>query len=422
METLFLGRYLLPITAAPIEDGALLVQDGRIAALGKRKSMTAAHSRAAVVDFGDTVLLPPLVNAHTHLELTHFPLWASELGESGEPESFVEWILKVIRVKRGIDLKRYQPSLADGIRRSLEAGTGAVGDILSCFPARKAYSRAPIAGHLYLETLGRDPLQARRVLGSIGEILDEGRAGELTLGLSPHSPYTLSAEYLEEVLEFGRRRQVPVSLHFAESPDEISFLDCSGGPLAERLYPFVGWAQMVPPPARRRPAAYLADRGGLGRQSLLVHGVQVTREEMDLLVRTGSTVVLCPRSNARLGVGLAPVENYRRAGIPLALGTDSLASCESLSVWDELAFAEGCFGHLVSPGALLRMATLQGAQALQVDQRMGALEPGRGASFQVFRPTAMPGLKDLEAALCSEGSRGEVLALYLQGREVLQIA
>ncbi|BCR05324.1 metal-dependent hydrolase [Desulfuromonas versatilis] len=418
--TLYLARFLAPISAPPIEDGALLVRDGRIVAVGTRKEMLAAHGGAEVVDFGDAVLLPPMVNAHTHLELTHFPRWLNEVGEAAEVRSFVDWILRVIRVKRGVEITRFIPSLAEGIRLSLAAGTGAVGDILSYFPARQAYRRSPMAGNLYLETLGRDPLIGRKVLRGIGEILGEVKAGEMLLGISPHSPYSVSADYLEEVLQFGRRRKVPLSVHFAESPDEVDFLQDSAGPVAETLFPYVGWGDMVPPPAHRTPARYIAERGALAAPMLLVHGVQVEPRDMPLLAGSGVTVVLCPRSNANLGVGRAPAAAYRQAGVPLALGTDSLASCDSLSLWDEIAFAADWLQGDLGPHQLLRLATLDGARALRLDHRMGALAEGMEASFQVLRPAAVPRLDDLEAHLCAEGRRGQVEALYLKGREVLQ--
>lgn len=416
-STLYRARYLLPIAAGPIEDGALLTAGDRIVAVDR---FSALHRAAAeVVDLGEAIVLPPLVNAHTHLELTHFPRWQEEAGESGRPDSFVDWILQVIRVKRQVATGRFLPSLQEGIRLSLAAGTGAVGDVLSYFPARTAYADAPLQGRLYFETLGRDPLRNREMLRSIAGLLDVGAVGALETGISPHSPYTLAAEYLEEIFAFARRRRLPLATHLAESADEVTFLRDSAGPLAQALYPHVGWGDMIPPPARRSPVSYLAERGGLVTGNLLVHGVQVTPAEVDRLAGSGATVVLCPRSNARLGVGRAPVELYLAQGVPLALGTDSLASCDSLSLWDEIAFARRWFGECLTPRQLLTMATGNGAAALGLGGKMGALAAGRGAHFQILRPPALPSLSDLEEFLCSPGRTPEVEALYLDGRDVL---
>ncbi|MDW7644944.1 MAG: amidohydrolase family protein [Desulfuromonadales bacterium] len=422
MVTLYTARFVLPISAPPLEDGAIAVRDGRLLAVGSRPELLAAYPQAQKVDFPDGILLPPLVNAHTHLELTHFPDWARRKGEIATPATFVDWILQVVRVKRGLDPQLYLPSLEDGIRRSLAAGTGAVGDILSWFPARLAYRQAPLFGTLYLETLGRHPEQGRRLLKAVGDMLREGRAGHLMLGLSPHSPYTLSDRYMEEVVDFARRQQAPLSIHLGESVEERTFLDSSGGDLAQVFYPYVGWQQEVPPPAHRTPTAYLYERGGLLPSTMLAHGVQVDEEDVCLLRQNKVTLALCPRSNARLGVGKAPVSLYCQAGVPLVLGTDSLASCDTLSIWDEMAFALDWFEGSLTPAALLVMATADGARALGLEGEMGCLQAGYGAHFQILRPQRLPSAAGLLDFLCQPGRSEEVSSLYLCGRDVLQKA
>lgn len=420
MAILYSARYLLPIGSAPLEGGALLVDRGRILQVGPAGALRRQHPGLRLCDFGEGILLPPLVNAHTHLELTAFPQWAEQLGETSPAGSFVDWIKRVIRVKRGTDLNLFLPSVRSGISQSLAAGTGAVGDILSYFPARDGYAGSQLRGTVFLETLGRDPLQGRKILQGIGSLLDERYCGQAQLGLSPHSPYTLSVEYLQAVLDYGRRRRVRRSIHLAESPAESLFLADSAGEIAEILYPLVGWREMLPPPARRSPVAYLQEAGGLQPETLLVHGVQVNEEDAAELGQAGMSMVLCPRSNARLDVGVAPVELYLRHGVNLALGTDSLASCDSLSVWDEILFARQSYAPWLGPEQLLAMATLQGAKALGLEGELGALRSGWGAHFQLLRPSTLPALDQLEAFLCSPGRSREVAALYLGGRDVLQ--
>ena len=132
--TLYTARYLLPIAAPPIEDGALLVADGRILAVGSRPALYRTSAGGKQTDFGDAVLMPPMVNAHTHLELSSFPAWATAAGEAEAPEDFVDWILRLVRVRRNVDVHQVRESLASGLEESLRSGTGAVGDIFTTLP------------------------------------------------------------------------------------------------------------------------------------------------------------------------------------------------------------------------------------------------------------------------------------------------
>ncbi|MFA7536990.1 MAG: amidohydrolase family protein [Desulfuromonadales bacterium] len=415
---IYRARYLLPIAAAPIEDGALLVVAGRIAAVGRKADIAALATDAKTVDFGESLLLPPLVNAHTHLELTHFPQWAQAAGASPPQDDFIEWIRHVIRVKRQISTDFFAPSIAAGIKESLAAGTGAVGDILSFFPARTAHADSPLRGRIFLETLGQDPDTSGRVLRAIEEIIVGGRIGASVFGFAPHSLYTLSRQHLREVIAAAGRRHRPLTIHLAESPAETEFIATSSGAIAQELYPYIGWSDKTPPPSGLTPVEFLAENGGLHAGVLLAHGVQVSAADIERIAKAGAAVALCPRSNARLGVGRAPVELYRQAGVSLALGTDSRASCDSLSLWDELAFARTWFAGALGPAEWLSVATLGGARALAIDDEMGTLAVNAGAHFQVLTPAALPPLRELEEFLCAPGRSGEVEHLYLGGRKV----
>jgi cytosine/adenosine deaminase-related metal-dependent hydrolase len=416
--TLYLARYLLPIGAPSIEDGAVLVRDGRLAAVGRRRDLQDGWS-GATVDFGDALLLPPLVNAHTHLELTRFPRWAEQAGETQDGGGFVDWIIRLIRIKRRISPEELRDSLLDGLRLALEAGTGAVGDVLSCPPARSGYRNSPVYGRYFCEVLGLDPARVQKALDRWADLCRQGETGRLTPGLAPHAPYTLSPAAMRLVLDSAATDNLSLTLHFAESAEECRFLEGSTGAVAEQLYPFIGWDDRLPPPAGVRPAAWLDALGGLGERTLLVHGVQVTAEEADLLARRRATVVLCPRSNQQLQVGSAPVAHYRAAGVRLALGTDSLASSPTLSIWHELAAARRLYGAALAPGELLAMATINGALALGLDGEMGRLQPGWGGHFLVVRPPALPHFNELEEFLCNREGDPELAAFFLAGREIL---
>lgn len=389
--------------------------DGRIAAVGTLADLKRAYPAVEIVNYSAAVLTPLLVNAHTHLELTDFPLWADAAGEVAEPDNFVDWILRLIRVKRTLNSKQYTLSLANGISRSIAAGTGAVGDIISQYPSRKAYAGSAMQGILFLETLGQDPEIINRVRAELRAILAEQKSGQLRLGLTPHSPYSISAAYLNDIYSKCQQQGLPCTTHLAESSAEVEFIVNSSGDLASRFYPRVGWQYLVPQASGQRPAEYLQQRGGLFPDNLLVHGVQLSAEEISLLAATRMRLVLCPRSNARLKVGKAPVAELLAAGVKLAIGTDSMASNDSLSVWDELAFAHHWFEGALDAPALLRMATLGGAEALGLEQQLGSLTVGKIADFQLLQPESEIAENELFDYLVSPGKSEDIVQVYQQG-------
>ncbi|OEU50269.1 MAG: hypothetical protein BA871_06460 [Desulfuromonadales bacterium C00003096] len=419
--TLYLARYLLPISAPPIEDGALLLRRGRIAAVGRRADLLAEFA-GEVVDFGDAILLPPLVNAHTHLELSYFPRWVALADKSLAAGSFVDWLLHLIDIKHGLTEKDLAASLQDGLRQCLRFGTGAVGDILSTNRLSSHYTASPLYGRIYLELLGVDPTVWQDALLRSEAEVAKGQLGRLLLGLAPHAPYSLSAEALMAIYDVASRQRWTLTTHLAESPQESELLQIGTGELLERLYPAVGWSEYRPSAANCSPVVYLDRLGGLQSDNLLVHGVQVSQADCRLMAERGVTMCLCPRSNERLGVGRVPVADYRAAGVKLALGTDSLASNDSLSMWEELAAARHCYGAHLSPAELLAMATRNGADALGLKGEMGTLQAGGGGHFQVLPLASAPSLAQLEEMLCSQGSALSVNALYLDGIERLKSA
>ena len=393
----------------------MLAVDGQITAVGPLAEVKRANPAAEIVDYPDAVIAPLLINAQTHLELTDFPIWAETAGEIGEPDGFVDWILRLIRVKRTLSKKHYNRSLVNGIEQSIAAGTGAVGDILSQHSCRKLYYAADLQGVLFLESLGQNPEIINHVKLELHSVLAEQQIGQVRLGLSPHSPYSISAAYLSDIYAKCRQEKLLCTTHLAESSAEVEFILRSSGELATRFYPRVGWEYLIPPPTGCRPTEYLQRCGGLFPGNLLVHGVQLTAAEINLIAAARMHLVICPRSNTRLQVGVAPVAELLAAGVKLALGTDSLASNDSLSVWDEMAFAHHCFSGTLDAPTLLRMATLGGAEALGLERRLGSLSVGKAASFQILQPKTVVAENELFDYLVAPGRSEEIVQVYHQG-------
>lgn len=380
--TLHTASWLFNPGRPPIPGGALAVRDGRILETGTAEELTSRYGAVQRIDYPGCVLLPGFVNAHTHLELTHFPAWCLRGGLDYHPRTFADWLVQMVKVRRGVAPEEVLASLKAGIETSLWAGTTCVGDIITSPELLQAYQGAPGSNRLYLELIGQD---TSLFSGRLQKALDALKTFDAPHhpGLSPHAPYTLNGAVLPAIAEAARRGEYPLSLHLAESTAEDTLLFDSTGPLADLLYPLVGWSGFLPPPRRTTPARFFDAAGLLGPQTLAVHCVHLPPADGVLLKERGVTICLCPRSNERLAVGTAPVHLFRKLDIPLCLGTDSLASNDSLSLWDEIRFALDIYRGELSPDDLLVMATSGGAAGLGLADAVGSLEPGKRADFQV---------------------------------------
>ena len=418
MAKIYTAQYLLCSNSSLIETGALLEDQGRILEVGSLAQLKKSAPGVAVVDYGAAALLPAFVNAHTHLELSHYPQWASASGVGSEPCSFVDWILRLIVVKRSHPAEAMAEAIKTGIRMCLESGTAAVGDILSWYDGRSAFAETPLSGRIFLESLGQDAALTQQQFNKLSRVLKEQRVGRFEFGLSPHSPYTIRPQYMTQLFEHALKNQLRTAIHIAESSAEVDFLDGADGELAEHFYNAINWHQHRPIARHLRPIEYLAERGGLYKDQLLVHGVQLNESEIASIAEAGAQLVLCPRSNARLQVGTAPVAKLKKAGVKLALGTDSLASNSSLSLWDELAFAAETYADIFSAQELFALATTGGAEALGLQNELGELKPGLRASFQVVVLDGQIKPQRLLESLINEGEGIQPETLVLDGQVV----
>jgi len=385
---IYAASYVLPISGPPVEGGAIAVDKGLIKAVGSLNELHKNFS-APVREFPGAVLLPGLVNAHTHLELTQFPEWLLTNGVKGCYCSYVDWIIRVIKIKRQVGLAALSASLLQGLDLSLQSGTTMVGDILSERRLIPLYKNTPLSGRVFLEFIGQDMSRYAPYLDTMEYDLDSIEQNFLP-GIAPHSPFTVSQALLKSLLSAVRARNIPITMHLSESEDESRlYLDATGR-ISETLYPFVGWEEYCPEPMGITSSEWLDSSGALAPDFLAVHGVHLSQSDIKLLHDRGASVVLVPRSNHNLDVGRAPVKELLNAGIPLSLGTDSLASSESLSLWDEMKFLLDTFPQSFSPEDAIKMATVGGAKALKRDREAGTLEPGKRADFIVMVTGNMP--------------------------------
>jgi len=409
-STIHTASWLINPDRTPVAGGAILVRNGLVAATGTLAELKSRYS-SPVNDHHDSAILPGFVNAHTHLELTHFPSWRLRTNVDYNPRRFSDWIIQLIKITRGLHTDDFRVSLGEGIRKCVESGTTAVGDIVSRYDLCTSYDIPPIRGRLFFEALGHDPARFRERLDQALAATDGMSNEHLASGLSPHTLYTTGEANLPVIRDAAISRGLPLAIHIAESQAESDFIFDTSGPLAEKFYPFVGWEQYLTPPHHCSSTELLDRHGLLTPATLAVHCVHINLADAHILKLRGVTVCLCPRSNDRLDVGRAPLALFRKLGIPLALGTDSLASNDSLSLWDEMRFALDRFAEELSPADVIRMVTSGGAAALGLSASLGSLEVGKRADFQIITHAAGDEKGLLERVI----GQGKVADVYLSG-------
>ncbi|WP_243373564.1 amidohydrolase family protein [Geotalea sp. SG265] len=377
---IFAASTVMPISSPPIAQGGILVENGRIRDVGQVEYLQSKYD-APVTRFPHGVIMPGLVNAHTHLELTHFPSWKIRKDLDYAPRTYSDWVIQVIKIKRSLQPEELELSLKEGLRISLESGTVASADILTDRRLLPVYEGSPARNIIFLEAIGQDPRQCSDLKDKLTQAI---RSHHLPFGLSPHAPHTMSPSFFREIKELAAHFSLPVMTHLSESPEEASFMHDSTGKIAELLYPHIHWEEYLPNPRKTTSVAYLDSLGILDPSTIAVHCVHVTPADGETLRKRGVSIVICPRSNDRLAVGRAPLQLFRKLGIPMAIGTDSLASNDSLSLWDEMSFLLKEFPGGFRHDELLSMATLAGAKILGIEEDFGSLEQGKRADFLVM--------------------------------------
>src|SRR5438876_3530209 len=321
------ARSVHPVTAPPIEDGAVLVDDaGKIAALGSNRAVPAPRG-AEQLDFPDGALVPGLVNCHTHLELTHLA------GRNAEP-SFPQWIRRIRELKDATPAEEFYRTAEQGVRACWAAGVTCGADTGTPGAPLEALARLGGRGIYYQEVFGPDPAKCTASIAELERALSRLSplaSSHLRLGVSPHAPYTVSEPLYRAVAAFARRERLPIAVHLAESREETELVRDGAGPFAEALRA----RGIVVVPHGCTPLRYVVELGVVERATacLCIHCIQVEERDIAILRDSGAAVAHCPRSNRAHGHGAAPLAALRRAGVPVALGTDSVVSVGGMNLW-----------------------------------------------------------------------------------------
>ena len=382
------AAWILPIDQPPIAGGTVTLERDIITAVGP-------FDGGSVEDLGHVAILPGLVNAHTHLELS----WMR--GRVPPRSSMPAWAAALIRVRatehaatdRTEDTDSdAEGAVVDAIREARAAGTCLVGDVCNTFAAYEPLLDSELSAAIFRELLGfSSPDPDAAVAAISAQIVDLTPVAWLRPSIVPHAPYSVSPALMQASKRWSAGK--PFSIHLGESAQEVEFLRQGTGEWRALLESLGAWNPSWTAPGCG-PVEYLDRLGLVDDRLLAVHGVQFTGEELSRLASAGATVVTCPRSNQWTGAGVPPIDRFYASGVRVAIGTDSLASVGDLNLFAELAEVRR-LTPAVPAARILESATLAGALALGFASELGSIEPGKRAQLLAVRlPADVPDVEE----------------------------
>jgi len=423
---LLTARYVLPVSAPHIEDGAVLVRGDRIVAVGPRAELLAAHPDEPVRDFGLAVLMPGFVDAHTHLEYSVFRGAVDDVP-------YTQWKMQVSQKQERLSEQDWMDSAVLGAMEALGSGITSVADITRTGNSLTAAKDSGLAGVFYREVSTMDKT---KVAGRMAQAADDIEAWQaraagspIEVGIAPHSPYTCHPALFEAAADLAVSRNLPAAIHLAGSQDEYDFVKYGSSALAQDFREQSGWRDVAWMPTGVSPVRYVLQWGLMHVPRLLaVHCVQVDESDIQALADNAVSIAYCPRCNAKLGMGIAPLSQFFEHGITVGLGTDSPASNNTVDPFDEMRIGlllqrgvsgESDFFRYFTARTFIRLGTIWGARALGLEDEVGSLEAGKRADIIAIDLSTSPHMvptADPYSALVHAANQKDVTMTMVSGR------
>ncbi len=362
---------ILPISSPPIREGALLIANGKIEEVGEKEKLRKISPHINNIELGRGILLPGFVNAHTHLELG----WIR--GRVGHFDGFIGWLEQIIRAKK-VDATReeIEKSTRAGIEALIANGVTTVGEVSSYGGIDKhILKKSGLRTVLFVELFDRHGDLLKNPRFDKGELFEERPF--------PHAPYSCSAEFLKELVKFQSKRELPSGIHLAESPDEVKFLKGYKNRFEKRIFPSIEKNNFNRAKADS-PYQYLKKLKFFHKTKVTtVHMVHVHPGEIEEIKNSDIGVVLCPRSNYFLKVGVPPIRRYSELD-RIGIGTDGLSSNFNFDFFEELRFFYLIANNMARGDAsffTVYAATLGGAKSIFLENKIGSIEKGKDADL-----------------------------------------
>jgi cytosine/adenosine deaminase-related metal-dependent hydrolase len=413
------ARWVLPISTPPIENGEVVVEEDRIVDV---RPSPAGQVSSDVHDLGNAVLMPGLVNVHTHLDYT---LMRGLL----EDVAFFPWIRELTARKAALTEEDWVASATIGAAEAVAGGVTTIGECTDSGAAMIGAKRIGLRGIVYQEVFGLDEIptveETIQALDlKVRALRWQATGSHLGIGISPHAPYTVRPDLFRALAGYAIKEGLPVCIHAAESQAEVDLIRNACGTIAEMFTR----REIVWSAPGCTTVQYLDSLGALTPQTLLVHGIQLSAGDREIVRRSGAAWAHCPKSNAKLGNGIAALglmlgcgpEDQPRVG----LGSDSVASNNTIDMFEEMRFAvllqraRSRRYDAMTARQAVELATIHGARALGMDDQIGSLEPGKQADLTAVRldnVTTMPAY-DPYNAIVYAGSARDVEMTMVAGR------
>lgn len=381
---LLTARYVLPIAAPHIEHGAVLVRDDRIVEIGDFEHLQALHPDEPVKDFGLAALTPGFIDLHTHLEYAALRGLVDDLPYS-------RWKLQLLQKERLFSPEDWEDSALLGALEAVQSGITTIADVTETGASGRAANVVGLRGIIYREIATMEKREVENemqaALADLGTWQAAMDADRIRVGLAPHAPYSCHPELFKRVAEHAQDG-TPVALHLAGSREEYQFVKYGSSMLATDVRDSFDADAPLWLPTGVSPVRYVLQWGILSVPNILaVHCTQVDDLDVEILAKHDVAIAHCPRCNAKLGMGIAPLEKFTRAGIRVGLGTDSPAASNSMDEFEEMRIgllvqrAVQGSEHFIPARQFVKMATLDAARALRLNASIGSLEPGKQADI-----------------------------------------
>ena len=367
------AKYILPVTTPEIHNGSILIKNGKIQFIGREKDCPNIANHQ-VSHYPDHLLMPGLVNTHTHLSLSRL----KNKIKSGMP--FNSWIKEIISYNDSLTEIDEKDACKEGIKNLIATGTTTIGDISRSGFSTKVMQNMRVRGVIFLEIIGFKKSMIEDQMNRVHELLWDWKGdGLVKCGLSPHATYSVSPQLIKLSFRLAKVKKLPLVMHIAETKEELEFIENGEGDLRQLLESLDRWEPEWKP-EKTSPIKYLENSGNLSGITG-IHLNHINDEDFKIIKKNNMSVVCCPKTHQWFQRDRSyHLTKFLENNINVAIGTDSLASNETLNMFEELILIRKQFPE-ISHETLLKMVTINGAKALRLEKEVGSLETGKKADI-----------------------------------------